>query len=188
MDYEAYAAVRGMPKREAAEDFYLLNKIAKQGPVVRPRLDPIRIAQRTSTRVPFGTGAATGKISNQLREGTEFCMYCPESFSLLRDLLEALEDGISKGELELSSGLEDTAQSLGLVQAFALARDQTKSAECHASPHRRVVRRLSHPQIRARLTGPKYASHSVATGGRESTLSARLRWLGADRSATAAVF
>ena len=29
----AYAAVRGMPLRNAAEDFYLLNKLAKVGPV-----------------------------------------------------------------------------------------------------------------------------------------------------------
>ena len=63
-------------------------------------------------------------------------MYCPESFSLLRDVLEAIETGISKGELELSAELEDIAQSLGLVKAFALARDQTRTTR---AMRRRIV-------------------------------------------------
>src|SRR6185503_7192191 len=32
VDLDAYAAVRGVPRRDAAEDFYLVSKVAKLGP------------------------------------------------------------------------------------------------------------------------------------------------------------
>jgi hypothetical protein len=61
-----YARVRGFPKRDAGEDFYLLNKLAKVGEVqdlaIAARCRPIRIRARRSDRVPFGTGAAVNTI------------------------------------------------------------------------------------------------------------------------------
>jgi len=58
----AYAAVRGFPRREAAEDFYLLNKIAKLGGVEQLRGEALRLSSRTSSRVPFGTGAGIRRL------------------------------------------------------------------------------------------------------------------------------
>ena len=58
----AYAAVRGVPLRSAAEDFYLLNKLAKVAPVHCARGNGVSITPRLSTRVPFGTGPAVGKL------------------------------------------------------------------------------------------------------------------------------
>ena len=37
-DYRHYAQVRGFPRRRAGEDFYLLNKLAKTGPIVSANL------------------------------------------------------------------------------------------------------------------------------------------------------
>ncbi len=44
--FKGYASVRGFPKRAGGEDFYLLNKLAKTGPVARLAGDCIR------TRIP----------------------------------------------------------------------------------------------------------------------------------------
>src|SRR5690606_7285065 len=59
----AYALVRGVPKRSAGEDFYLLDKLAKVAPLLRARGEPVRIRARFSTRVPFGTGPAVARIA-----------------------------------------------------------------------------------------------------------------------------
>lgn len=88
----AYHQVRGIPKRQAGEDFYLLNKIAKVGRVAVPRCPPIQIAQRNSERTPFGTGPATLRISEELRQGRDFEVYHPTSFALLREWLGALDE------------------------------------------------------------------------------------------------
>ncbi len=87
----AYLAVRGMPKRLAGEDFYLLNKVAKLGAVTALKCEPIQIAQRQSARTPFGTGPATKTIAQDLLAGKSFHVYNPTSFALLREWLDALD-------------------------------------------------------------------------------------------------
>ena len=57
-----YALARGFPKRPAGEDFYLLNKVAKLGPVQRCQDIVIAIHARLSNRVPFGTGPAVAAL------------------------------------------------------------------------------------------------------------------------------
>ncbi|HOO90382.1 MAG TPA: hypothetical protein PLA74_06125, partial [Syntrophales bacterium] len=52
---EAYAAVRGMNKRRAGEDFYFLDKLAKIGRVGRITATTVHPSARPSGRVPFGT-------------------------------------------------------------------------------------------------------------------------------------
>jgi hypothetical protein len=88
-----YAKVRGFPKREAGEDFYLLNKLAKVGPVLEletcPDCQPITIEARRSDRVPFGTGAAVNKITALISPVTDFRYYDPTVFELLRLWLQA---------------------------------------------------------------------------------------------------
>jgi hypothetical protein len=102
-DVNAYAAVRGMPKRQAAEDFYLVNKISKQGAVVTPVCSPLRIRSRRSLRVPFGTGRSTAAIVE--RGGRDF--YHPDIFELvgawLRAVDRAADDGVSPAEVALDA-------------------------------------------------------------------------------------
>ena len=84
---EHYAKVRGFPRREAGEDFYLLNKLAKVGSirtlVEGAECGPISIAARRSDRVPFGTGAAVGKMMQFNDPAREFLLYHPAVFGLL---------------------------------------------------------------------------------------------------------
>lgn len=86
MEPVAYAAVRGVPKREAGEDFYLLNKLAKVGRIHTAVSAPIAIRARTSLRVPFGTGRATYEIA---KDTEAYRIYDPRVFELLKVWLDA---------------------------------------------------------------------------------------------------
>jgi hypothetical protein len=79
VDAETYATVRGFPRRDAAEDFYFIAKIAKIARVEQLRGRPLSLAGRPSDRVPFGTGAAVRKLTPN-----DFCLYAPEVFTQLR--------------------------------------------------------------------------------------------------------
>lgn len=82
----AYAAVRGFPRRAAAEDFYVLNKLAKVGAIVSCGGEALQIRSRTSDRVPFGTGRGVA----QILESGEPSFYDPRVFEGLRRWLAAL--------------------------------------------------------------------------------------------------
>jgi hypothetical protein len=83
----AYAQVRGMPKRSGAEDFYLLNKLAKVGRVLSLECPIINISGRPSHRVPFGTGPALVKLQEMADPLLTYTFYHPEIFSTLKQLL-----------------------------------------------------------------------------------------------------
>jgi hypothetical protein len=87
VDAASYASVRGFPRRDAGEDFYLLNKLAKVGAVreLEPGPDclPIEIESRRSDRVPFGTGAAVNAITRLPDPARDFRFYHPGVFGLL---------------------------------------------------------------------------------------------------------
>jgi len=79
---ELYAKCRGFPKRRAGEDFYLLNKLAKVSDVHYLAGSPVRLAARTSDRVPFGTGPALRKALTLT--AANYRGYSPTSYVLLR--------------------------------------------------------------------------------------------------------
>lgn len=85
---DAYARVRGFPRRLAAEDFYLLDKLAKYGPVASLDGAPIALSDRMSARVPFGTGRAM----HEAQMGKTRTLYHPEIFACLRSWQEALRE------------------------------------------------------------------------------------------------
>jgi hypothetical protein len=89
---EAYAAVRGMPKRSGGEDFYLLNKLAKLGRLRQLALPVIEVAARASHRVPFGTGPALSHITGMADPLNEYHYYHPQCFVLLKALLDAVRE------------------------------------------------------------------------------------------------
>ena len=132
---EAYAAVRGFPKRNAAEDFYLLNKLRKVGPVLSLQGAPIRIASRVSQRVPFGTGKALWRL---ITEGDGcLAVYHPDTFDYLRAWLTLL-DGCAHPGVALHSAcaaapvpnpalLWQVLQQLEAPQALATAHRQTRT-------------------------------------------------------------
>jgi len=84
--YQHYAQVRGFPKRSAAEDFYLLNKLAKTGKVVSLKGPIIKLLARESERVPFGTGPAVKALAE--RDSVfDLPLYHPQTFSYLKAFL-----------------------------------------------------------------------------------------------------
>ena len=135
----SYAQVRGFPRRNAAEDFYLLQKLAKVGRVRQLAGSPLRIRQRFSDRVPFGTGRATGNWSERLASGEEFHLYDPRVFQALARWLEVLRDFAEHRDLAavarvLTAPSDDLEAALGGV----LSREEIgarleKAARQHTS-------------------------------------------------------
>ncbi len=87
----AYAAVRGMSRRRAGEDFYFLNKLAKTGPVGRIGGTTVRPSPRPSLRVPFGTGRRMALVLSG-EESAAGETYDPAVFGILRDGFALLEE------------------------------------------------------------------------------------------------
>lgn len=86
---DAYVAVGGMNRRDAAEDFYFLNKLAKFQTVGSIRATTVYPSARPSRRVPFGTGR---RIIRFLEEGEEeWLLYDPYVFIILKRWLQAME-------------------------------------------------------------------------------------------------
>ena len=81
----AYVEVLGMPKKSAAEDFYLLQKLAKVSPMGYIRDAIVYPSARTSDRVPFGTGAAMTQHAQGEREFTY--LHDPTVYRILREWL-----------------------------------------------------------------------------------------------------
>jgi len=84
---ETYRKIHGFSDRQAAEDFYLLNKAAKVSPVLYRSSEPIEIEGRESTRVPFGTGKAMQAIKDS---NFQLDVYNPKIFPLLKSWINIL--------------------------------------------------------------------------------------------------
>ena len=97
----AYRRVGGITPLQGGEDFYLLQKFAKTGNLVRQFVEPyrgqgmvVRPQGRISSRVPFGTGPAIAKGISSMDESYPF--YSDEGFAAVKatyDLFPALYDG-----------------------------------------------------------------------------------------------
>ena len=101
-----YAMVRGFPRRPAAEDFYLLNKLAKTGRVRRIGQSPIILSGRLSDRVPVGTGPGIAKIQALENPAIEYLFYNPGTFALLKEFQTALASAWQTPEALLATGDE----------------------------------------------------------------------------------
>jgi glycosyltransferase involved in cell wall biosynthesis len=86
---EGYAAVRGMNRRVAAEDFHFLNKLSKIGEIGVVSETRVFPSPRPSKRVPFGTGQ---RMNRFLTGGTdEYRLYDPRIFDILKKWLTSME-------------------------------------------------------------------------------------------------
>ena len=136
-----YAAVRGMPLRAGAEDFYLLNKLAKMGLIFRPAGPPVLIQARASDRVPFGTGPAVTRLMASGEPESMPFFYHQNNFNALKQVLECFPQWLDGQEpdiqRDLSLGLPEaiadaaTAQllKLGLPKAIKHARRNSRDAQ-----------------------------------------------------------
>ncbi|MBV1920763.1 MAG: hypothetical protein KUG73_08765 [Pseudomonadales bacterium] len=134
-----YAANRGFPKRDAGEDFYLLNKIAKTGAVLSIKKPVITLSDRASHRVPFGTGPAVQRIQQFDNIMNEFTLYHPQCFEWLKlwlltipclytqPLTSALTD--IQSDIEVGEKIHDVLLMLNVEKAITHSRKQSKSTE-----------------------------------------------------------
>ena len=86
---EAYMAVGGMNRRDAAEDFYFLNKLAKFNAVGSIGTTTVYPSARPSRRVPFGTGRRVLRFLEEDKD--EWLLYDPHIFSILKRWIELME-------------------------------------------------------------------------------------------------
>lgn len=98
---QRYAEVRGFPKRIAAEDFYLLNKLAKISPVLEAPDICVQLQARTSDRVPFGTGRSIRDWSEKIRNQVPILWENPNTFRMLRKWLRAQNAFAQHGDFSL---------------------------------------------------------------------------------------
>ena len=142
-----YAANRGFPKREAGEDFYLLNKIAKTGAVLSLKNPFITLSDRASHRVPFGTGPAVQHIQQLDSIMNEFMLYNPVCFEWLKlwllaipklytqSLTVALTEVQSKvqdtvkNDVEIIDKIHDILLGLNVEKSISHSRKQSKSVD-----------------------------------------------------------
>lgn len=82
INLQHYAINRGFPKKDAAEDFYLLNKLAKTGNVAQLHGPSLVLSNRISQRTPFGTGKSIQSMANTNLESWNF--YHPDVFVQLK--------------------------------------------------------------------------------------------------------
>ncbi len=116
---DAYLAVRGMNRREAGEDFYFLNKLAKIGPIRRIRETVVYPSARVSARVPFGTGAAVEKISGDGNSGYD--LYDPRVFSILKKWLDLMRQSFSLSAdriLKMARDIDPGLESFLILRGF----------------------------------------------------------------------
>jgi hypothetical protein len=86
---QAYAAVRGMNRRTAAEDFHFLDKLAKLRKVGHIGNTTVFPSSRPSDRVPFGTGQ---RMLSFMNGGTDqYRLYDSRIFVILREWLSGME-------------------------------------------------------------------------------------------------
>ena len=106
----AYTAVRGFPRKNAAEDFYVLDKLAKVGSILRLSGTPLLLEGRPSDRVPFGTGRALRDLVAKKRGLEGFRLYHPLVFGHLAAWLRVLA-AVAASEGDLAAGFRGASRN-----------------------------------------------------------------------------
>lgn len=117
----AYAAVRGMNRRQAAEDFHFLNKLAKIGPIGVISETTVFPSARPSKRVPFGTGQRIIRFLTGGRD--EYRLYDPRIYEILGSWLASMEkdpDRDPEAVLAESGGIHPGLEDYLRLSRFAV--------------------------------------------------------------------
>lgn len=115
LNTKAYVDVRGFPKRQAGEDFYLLNKLAKVGTVRTLEGPRLEVSGRLSDRVPFGTGIGVRRFLTTMKLHREPEFYNPKIFGVLKALLQSFRKlAEHKDLLKWQASLHPDLKTLGL--------------------------------------------------------------------------
>lgn len=85
---EAYVRAGGMPRRQAGEDFYFLQKAIALGNFIEINDTCVYPSSRISDRVPFGTGPTVAKLVN---DDEEYLTYNLQAFIELKEFFDIKE-------------------------------------------------------------------------------------------------
>ncbi|HPF03037.1 MAG TPA: hypothetical protein PLE95_07510 [Bacteroidales bacterium] len=96
----AYMKSGGMNRRQAGEDFYMVQKLIPLGGYFNLRSTTVYPSPRMSDRVPFGTGATISKLISE--DKADFLTFNPYSFRELKDLFRCAGSLCGRGEEHLS--------------------------------------------------------------------------------------
>lgn len=118
----AYAAVSGMNRRLAGEDFYFLQQLAKTGRIDRITATTVHPAARISARTPFGTGPRMAQSKDQ--ENSPCFVHHPRAYAVLRAWLLAAAERVN----ESASALMETASRIDPALAAFLEQDRFAAA------------------------------------------------------------
>ena len=96
----AYVKAGGMPRKQAGEDFYLIQKVVQTGGYGELNTTCVYPSARPSSRVPFGTGPVVERLT---REDVVYKTYNPQAFSDLKKLFDRSSSlyGIKKNEFDI---------------------------------------------------------------------------------------
>jgi hypothetical protein len=89
--HSAWKSVRGIPHRQAGEDFYFLQKLRKTGDLIRWIPTILRPSSRFSQRVPFGTGILLREDTLDIQK-TRFPFFSSQSFDKIRETYARFPD------------------------------------------------------------------------------------------------
>ncbi len=139
---QAYAAISGMNQRQAGEDFYFLQQLAKTGPVDDITTTTVHPSGRASWRVPFGTGQRVNRYLNG--EHDEYAVYNPEIYRVLHDWLVAVAGNLDASPDQLlakARAIAPELESFLVANDFAnawasLQKNAPNPAQLHAQFHR----------------------------------------------------
>ncbi len=133
---QAYAQVRGIPNRQAGEDFHVLNKLRKLGVFNPIQSQPIQLSSRLSDRVPFGTGVALKELLHN-NHGDQWIH--PACFVLLKTWLAYATHGLQH-MWPLKQVLDACSHHTGIDTSFfktlsvSLNLNKIWTHSIHASP------------------------------------------------------
>jgi len=103
-DVESYCKIEGMNKQKAAEDFYFLEKLAKNVTIENINDAVVYPSPRGSWRVPFGTGQRVNRFLS--RTQNEYLLYNFNSFTVLKNWLHLFLENTMTTEKYLSGAKE----------------------------------------------------------------------------------
>ncbi len=107
---KAYAAISGMNRRQAGEDFYFLQQLAKTGHVDTLHSTCVYPSCRGSHRVPFGTGARVRAF--QETPDMAYMTYDPAVFRILKQWLSLVEVKLDASVEDLLGGADEISEAL----------------------------------------------------------------------------
>jgi hypothetical protein len=99
---DAYVAVSGMNRRQAGEDFYFLQQLAKTGAVDQISDTTVHPSARASSRTPFGTGRRVSSFPDRREQA--YLAYHPESYAILKRWLDVVKAGLADDAGQLLAG------------------------------------------------------------------------------------